>query len=208
MTELPIFELPLVLLPGEQIPLHIFEPRYRAMVGRSLREGEPFGIILRDADGARAVGCLASVDEITEVHEDGRFNVLVSGIEPFRVIDRYEAPEWPAAEVESVGDLDLPALDADAASRARAAFSRLLERATGQAIETGRLEAMSSFAIAARVELPAAGKQALLEARDEDRRMRLLADQLAELERAVRDSFRRADRARSNGRIRFTDPGL
>jgi Lon protease-like protein len=54
--ELPIFELPLVLLPGEKVPLHIFEDRYKRMVGRVIEEGEPFGIVLRDYEGARSFG--------------------------------------------------------------------------------------------------------------------------------------------------------
>ena len=63
---MPIFELPLALLPGEQLPLHIFEERYKRMIGRSVDEGEPFGIVLRDDDGARSVGCTARVEEVLE----------------------------------------------------------------------------------------------------------------------------------------------
>ena len=51
-VELPIFELPLVLLPGELLPLHIFEERYKRMIGRALDDGEPFGIVFRDDEGA------------------------------------------------------------------------------------------------------------------------------------------------------------
>jgi hypothetical protein len=67
--ELPIFELPLVLLPGEQVPLHIFEERYKRMVGTSLELGEPFGVVLRDDEGARSVGCTAIIDDVTERFE-------------------------------------------------------------------------------------------------------------------------------------------
>ena len=60
--ELPIFELPAVLLPGELMPLHIFEDRYKRMIVRCLDEGEPFGIVFRDEElGARNVGCEARV---------------------------------------------------------------------------------------------------------------------------------------------------
>ena len=69
--ELPIFELPLVLLPGEQVPLHIFEDRYKRMVGTALEQGEPFGIVLRDDDGARSVGCTARIDDVLERFDDG-----------------------------------------------------------------------------------------------------------------------------------------
>src|SRR2546430_8275173 len=74
--ELPIFELPLVLLPGEQVPLHIFEDRYKRMVGNALDQGEPFGIVLRDDEGARSIGCTARVDDVLERFDDGRMNIV------------------------------------------------------------------------------------------------------------------------------------
>ena len=51
-VELPIFELPLVLLPGELLPLHIFEERYKRMIDHCLEQGEPFGVVFRDSEGA------------------------------------------------------------------------------------------------------------------------------------------------------------
>src|ERR687892_2798402 len=114
--ELPIFELPLVLLPGERVPLHIFEDRYKRMVGASLEQGEPFGIVLRDDDGARSIGCTARIDDVLERFDDGRMNIVVSGEEPFKVLDRFESSEFPAGEVELVPDQDVPPVDEEAAS--------------------------------------------------------------------------------------------
>ena len=74
------------------------------MVGRSLDEGEPFGIVLRDDDGARSIGCTARVDDVLERFEDGRMNIVVSGEEPFKVLDRFEAAEYPAGEVEVIDE--------------------------------------------------------------------------------------------------------
>ena len=56
LPDLPLFPLRLVLLPGEVLPLHIFEPRYREMVARSLAGPEPFCVVLEDEDGMREVG--------------------------------------------------------------------------------------------------------------------------------------------------------
>src|SRR5215210_3273314 len=130
-NELPIFELPLVLLPGERIPLHIFEDRYKRMVGRSLDEGEPFGIVLRDADGARAIGCTARVDEVLGRTEDGKLDIVVAGEAPFKVLDRFEAPEYPVAEVDVLAEIPDPE-DEMTAEAAREAFAELAERATGE----------------------------------------------------------------------------
>src|SRR5919204_3885836 len=102
-VELPIFELPAVLLPGELMPLHIFEERYKRMINRCLEDGEPFGIVFRDSeDGAHRIGCEARVTEVTERFDDGRMNILVTGERPFRVLDRFEAADFPTGEVQPI----------------------------------------------------------------------------------------------------------
>ena len=201
--ELPIFELPLVLLPGERIPLHIFEDRYKRMVGHALDEDEPFGIVLHDDEGARAVGCTARVEEVLERFDDGRLNIVVTGEEPFKVLDRFEAPEYPAGEVELIPPDEIVALDDDAATDAREAFAELAERATGERPEDPELETASAYAIASRVELPVETKQQLLELRDEDERMQLLANALKAAEKALERAEESAERAQGNGKVQF-----
>jgi Lon protease-like protein len=202
--ELPIFELPVVLLPGERIPLHIFEDRYKRMVGRALDEDEPFGIVFHDDDGARSIGCTARVDEVLERFDDGRMNIVVSGGSPFRVLDRFESPDYPTGEVELIEeDQEVPPIDDDAAGAAREAFAELAERATGERPAEGELEAASAYAIAARVELPVETKQRLLETRDEDERMQLLANALRAVEKALERAEEAAERARGNGKVDF-----
>src|SRR2546423_2994449 len=95
--ELPICELPVVILPGELLPLHIFEERYKRMIGHCLDHAEPFGIVFRDEDGtAHRVGCTARVTEVMEQFDDGRMNVVVAGEQPFKVLERFEAGQFPA----------------------------------------------------------------------------------------------------------------
>src|SRR5215216_7916900 len=101
--ELPIFELPMVILPGELLPLHIFEERYKRMIGHCLDSAEPFGIVFRDEEGtAHRIGCTARVTEVLERFDDGRMNIVVTGEEPFRVLERFEDEEYPAGEVETI----------------------------------------------------------------------------------------------------------
>ena len=201
--ELPIFELPLVLLPGEQLPLHIFEDRYKRMIGRALEEGEPFGVVLRDDDGARSIGCVARVDEVLERFDDGRMNIVVSGEEPFRVLDRFEAPDYPAGEVEVIAEDGGPLADESLGSQARDAFAELAERATGERPDDEDLAHASAYAIAARIELPDETKQKLLEMRDEDERMELLANALGAVEAALERAEEAAERASGNGKVHF-----
>jgi Lon protease-like protein len=204
--ELPIFELPLVLLPGEQVPLHIFEERYKRMIGTSLEQGEPFGIVLRDDEGARSVGCTARVDDVLERFDDGRMNIVVSGEAPFKVLDRFESTEYPAGEVELMAEEEVPPIDEEAASAAREAFAQLAEKATGERPEPEELDGASAYAIAARIELPPDTKQRLLETRDEDERMTLLANALGAVGKALERAEEAAERAAGNGKVKF--PGL
>ena len=201
-TELPLFELPVVLLPGELLPLHIFEERYKAMVGHSLETDEPFGIVFRDEDdGVRAVGCTADVAEILERFDDGRLNIVVAGGSPFRVIERHEAEEYPAGTVELI-DLDSEPGDDDpeAQERAGAAFAELAREAAedpDEVVETG--DSDDAYAIASRITLPPETKQKLLETRSEGERIRLLARALEAVLNAVRRSQKIAERAQTNG---------
>ncbi len=203
--ELPIFELPLVLLPGEKVPLHIFEDRYKRMVGTSIDQEVPFGIVLRDDEGARSIGCTARIDEVERL-DDGRMNIVVSGESPFKILDRFESPEYPAGEVELLPEEEVPPVDEDSANAAREAFAELAERATGERPDPDELDSASAYAIAARIELPAETKQRLLELRDEDERMALLANALGAVERALERAEEAAERASSNGKVHF--PGL
>ncbi len=205
--ELPIFELPLVLLPGELLPLHIFEERYKRMIARCLEDGEPFGIVFRDDDGgARRVGCEARVTEVTQRFDDGRLNIIVAGERPFRVLDRFEAPDYPAGEVEPVEAASSAADEAsDAAAEAREAFAELVRRVGGDPPEPEELETYDSYGLAARVELPADTKQHLLEQRSEPERMRTLAAALGALVTAVERSRQVAERAKVNGRVVIGD---
>jgi Lon protease-like protein len=199
-TELPIFELPVVLLPGELLPLHIFEERYKRMIGRSLDSGEPFGVVFRDdTGGARNVGCTARVADVLERFEDGRLNIVVTGESPFRVLDRADAPEFPVGEIELIDAADEPDPDDEEAARgARAAFAELLDQVSEEGPSEEIVE-QGAYELAGRIELPADTRQRLLELRSEDERMRLLERALRTVADAVRRSQQIAEAAKGNG---------
>src|SRR3954449_9941374 len=111
-VELPIFELPMVILPGELLPLHIFEERYQRMIGHCLETSEPFGIVFRDDEGtAHRIGCTARVTEVLEGFDDGRMKIVVTGAPPLRGLELFEDPEYPAGEVEPIATEDEPSED-------------------------------------------------------------------------------------------------
>jgi Lon protease-like protein len=77
MDEIGLFPLDLVLLPGEQRPLHVFEERYKELIGECLEDGVEFGLVLADEDGLRPVGTRAAVVEVLQEFDDGRMDVVV-----------------------------------------------------------------------------------------------------------------------------------
>jgi Lon protease-like protein len=97
---IPLFPLNVVLLPGADLPLHIFETRYRQMVRRCLDEKSEFGMLLALPKGVVHVGCTAEIIEVVKRHNDGRMDILTVGRAPFRVVKLFD--ENPLLE----GDVD------------------------------------------------------------------------------------------------------
>jgi len=205
-SELPIFELPLAIVPAERVPLHIFEQRYRLMIAACIERDAPFGIVLRDEDGARSIGCTALVADIVERHDDGRMDIVVRGETPFRVLDRFDAAEWPAASIELIDVFDSTAELGTELDAARAAFAKLLE-AVGADPARAR-SSTSAYPIAAQVEMPATDKQLLLEEDDEGERLQTLAASLRRLHAGLLSARRDAERARGNGHKPGTIPKI
>src|SRR5436305_15050857 len=103
-SEFPLFLLPIVALPGELIPLHVFEERYKKMIGDCLEAESEFGIVWLSDESLREVGCAARIERVLERMEDGRMNVVVRGTRPFRVLERQSHLAYPAGVVDFVED--------------------------------------------------------------------------------------------------------
>ena len=200
--ELPIFELPLVLLPGELLPLHIFEERYKRMIGDCLEQQREFGIVWLGDEDVKSVGCAVGVERILQRFDDGRLDILCIGTRPFRLVEREEDLPYPAGTVEFLDDRD-ESTDPATADRAHESYGDLVERATDERPDPGQLDDMDAYAMAATVDFGLDAKQGLLELRSENARLRLV-------DRLFRAAARRLDfvdraqaRARSNGKVRF-----
>lgn len=87
---IPLFPLDVVLFPGEQLPLHIFEPRYRQMVRDCLDNHSPFGMVLGLPDGVVRVGCTAEILEVIKRYDDGRVDIITVGRDRFRVLELFK----------------------------------------------------------------------------------------------------------------------
>ena len=79
MALLPLFPLEVVLLPGTPLPLHIFEPRYKEMIGECLANDAPFGVVRALEEGIAEVGCTAEIITVTKEYPDGRMDLICRG---------------------------------------------------------------------------------------------------------------------------------
>lgn len=200
MSEIGLFPLGLVLLPTEQVPLHIFEPRYRELIGESLEQGVPFGIVYADEDGLRQIGTLATVTEVVDRFDDGRLNILVEGGTRFRLLELTEGRSFVTGRVEPVADQHDPAEPADV-ERAFALFARLAEL-TSSDLEPPDPETLElSFAIAGRFDFAPDVKQELLDESSERIRLARLCELLSIAAEAVERQKEIAVRAQSNGKV-------
>lgn len=99
-ARIPLFPLEIVLLPGMPVPLHIFEPRYKNMIGRCLKERIEFGIVLAQHGSAVAVGCTAEITRKVRDYSDGRMDIIADGRAIFRIIDLLDEKQYHEAIVD------------------------------------------------------------------------------------------------------------
>src|SRR5713101_1285976 len=99
-----LFPLNVVLLPGAELPLHIFEPRYRQMVKCCLKEESEFGMLLSLPKGVAHVGCTAEIVEVAKRYDDGRMDIMTVGRAPFRVIKLHAENPLVEGQVDYLED--------------------------------------------------------------------------------------------------------
>jgi Lon protease-like protein len=200
MHEIGLFPLNLVLLPGEQAPLHIFEPRYRELIGECVDEGREFGLVLEDDAGMREVGTRCGVVEILDHFPDGRLNVVVEARERIQLLEMTEGRPFATAEVEALPDeVDSPS--EQEMEDCLAAYARVVDAAEAE-LEELDLDADSvAFQIAARIDFGTEIKQGLLELRSERERVVRLAPMLNNAAEAVEREREIRTRASGNGRV-------
>lgn len=197
MDELGLFPLGIVLLPTEQVPLHIFEPRYRELIGECLEADSEFGLVYADEEGAREIGTRARVIEVLERFDDGRLSVVVEGGARFRVERLTQGRSFLTALVGPLDDGGDPPAP-EAAARAVGSF-RAVAALAGAETELDESSPRLSFELAAQVELPVEDKQRLLESASEQERLERVADLLDGVRRALLTARQLAERSKQNG---------
>jgi Lon protease-like protein len=197
----PLFPLAMVLLPSEMVQLHIFEERYKLMIGRCLETRGEFGIVWLSDDRLHDVGCTARVNEVLDRLDDGRMNILVAGNRPFRLNRRVDDLPYPAGDIELL-DLAEDAGEPALATEARERYADLVERVTDERPPADALAELDAFDMAGTIDFKPGEKQELLELPSENDRLRMVANLFATTVRRLDESERSAEVAKSNGHIR------
>ncbi len=124
---LPLFPLPLVLLPRTPLPLHIFEDRYKEMIGEALAGKTEFGIVLAREQGILNTGCTAVIEQVLKRYPDGRMDVLVAGRRRFEILTLNDEKSYLRGAVEFFDDEEGSAEQPGVRERAVEAYNALRE---------------------------------------------------------------------------------
>ncbi len=202
MEEIGLFPLGIVLLPGEQIPLHIFEDRYKELIGECIDAEREFGLVLSDPDGMRTVGTRARVEAVLERFDDGRMNIVVRGGERFSIAALTSGRAFSTAEATPYTDDD----DAEEPleeelARCLETFARLADAAEAESTATDPQAESVAFDLAGRIAFAPGPKQELLEMRTERSRVRRLIELMEEAEEALQRGATIRRRAAGNGHV-------
>jgi Lon protease-like protein len=201
MPELGLFPLPLVLVPTERIPLHIFEPRYVELIGECVASETEFGLVLTDGDGAvHEIGTRARVTSVLEELADGRMNVVVEGGERFRLLELTSGRSFTTGIVEPVVDENDPPEPGDVA-RAMDVFADLAEVAESDVDVPDPDSPELDWALAARVDFGVESKQEVLSSTSPRERMAKLVELLETALEAVKLEAQLRERAGRNGKV-------
>lgn len=122
---LPLFPLQLVVFPGSAIPLHIFEDRYKEMVGEAEAAGSEFGIVLARDGGIVNAGCTVLVESVLNRYPDGRFDVLTRGQRRFVIRSLNQDKEYLRADVDYFNDEDPESASPELRTQAILAFQKM-----------------------------------------------------------------------------------
>ena len=200
MNEVGLFPLSLVLLPTEQVPLHIFEERYKDLIGECLADDAEFGLVYADESGIREIGTRAAVLQVLTEFDDGRMNILVEGRDRFKLLELTSGRSFQTGDIVPIEDVDDSA-DASTVQRARLLFDRLRELTSSEIEAPAGSTPQLSYVLAARVELTAEAKLELLMETSERVRLERVCTLLEEAAVAVERQRNAAERAATNGKV-------
>jgi len=195
---LPLFPLNVVLLPGSPLPLHIFEPRYKEMIGECRANNAPFGVVRATDEGIAEIGCTAEIMSVTKEYSDGRMDLVTEGRKRFEVLELNQERSFLRAEVLLVPDE--PGIAAPE-QRARAIeFHRQILALAGAVQDLSDADQSAlSFYLAGSLPLDLDFKQRLLAMRSEAERIETVAKYFETILPNLQRAARAREKAGGNG---------
>ena len=197
---LALFPLEVVLFPGTPLPLHIFEPRYKEMIGECLDQKKEFGVIRAQETNLADVGCTAEILAVAKTYEDGRMDIVAQGRERFEVLELNEERSFLRGQVLLVSDEpDRPtAADRDHAIELH---RQILALANAQQDLPEGEDALLSYHLAGSLPLDLDFKQKLLTMRSESERIHSVTTYLEKILPKLRRVARTREKAGGNGHV-------
>jgi len=173
---LPLFPLEVVLFPRTPLPLHIFEERYKEMVGEVLEAKSEFGVVLAGEKGIVSTGCTASVEKVMKSYPDGRMDILTLGRRRFEIILLNEEKSYLRGAVEFFDDEEFEAIPDETSRRVLEAYTAMRDLEDQEPLVDPEMnDPQVSFQLA-QVVSDLDFRQVLLALRSEAGRMRHLAE--------------------------------
>jgi Lon protease-like protein len=197
-----LFPLGIVLLPGEVVPLHIFEERYKKLINERLEGGE-FGVVLAEEHSVRESGTAARVARLVEELDDGRMNILVEGVRRFRIVEIVTPDDSESDYLRAVVDYfrdSEPEGSEGVRQAALEAFRKMLALMDVENPEEPPGNGPLSFRLAAAVDFGAQLKQQLLESVSEQQRLENLLSVMTSLLPRLELRKERQEAIRGNGK--------
>jgi Lon protease-like protein len=195
---LPLFPLEVVLFPGNPLPLHIFEPRYKEMIAECLANQTQFGVVRAVEQGIAEVGCAAEIVTVTKKYEDGRLDLVAEGRRRFEVLELNQERSFLRGEVLFVPDESGEPPEADKA-RTVQLHHEILTLAGAVQDLSGANPGGLSFYLAGSLPLDLDFKQKLLRTRSEAERIQILAEYFEKVLPGLRRAANARKKAGGNG---------
>ncbi len=199
MPLLPLFPLDVVLLPGVKLPLHIFEPRYKAMIGECLEQKKPFGIVRAHDEGIAEMGCTAEIIQVVKRHDDGKLDIMALGRRRFEIVEVNHDRSFLQAEVLFVED-EPGASTKEQVERALQLHKDIMSVA-GDEAELDLSTPQLSYQLAGSLPIDLDFKQTLLGIRSESERLAGLVEFFEAILPKLRKAQRRREKAGGNGHV-------
>lgn len=204
---LPLFPLETVLLPHCELRLHIFEERYKEMIGECLEQSREFGVVQARGGGLMRIGCTASIEDVLRKYEDGRMDIVTVGRRRFALEEVSGGRSFLRGRAQFFDDLEEPAPERELVMEALSAWLDLVKAKEAEAEPPDLDHPQLSFLLAD-ISQDLHFRQRLLEMQSERERLKTVRDHLRrQIEKEhIRAAMEKVVRSNGHGRHLYSQP--